>query len=100
MHTTPELRSQWASVAERSLDFDGAGSMIFSSFDSFLAAFADPYYINVIAVDECRFSDKSKTVTATSTMGTPKKIVDDGEIKIKLKEGVIEEFKKWEEKGN
>jgi len=74
--------------------------MTFKSFDDFMAAFTDPYFINVILVDEHGFLDKTKSVSPTSTMGMTKQIIDGGEIKIDIPEARMKEWKAWEGTGN
>jgi hypothetical protein len=72
-------------------------TMTFESFDRFIAAFSDPYYINVIEIDERRFLDKTKSVSPTSTMGLTKTVIQGGDIKVDVGQDVMVEWKKWEE---
>ncbi|KAL6856311.1 EthD domain-containing protein [Trichoderma novae-zelandiae] len=60
------------------MDFDGAVVWEFSSLEHYMSAFADPYYVNVIAPDEDNFLDKSKG-TATVALGNIHHIVAGGE---------------------
>jgi hypothetical protein len=61
------------------LDYDGAVIWEIPSLEHFLNAFADPYYLNVIAPDEDNFLDKSKAEVATVTLGHFHNIVAGGE---------------------
>lgn len=74
--------------------------MTFESFDRFIAAFSDPYYVNVIEIDERRFLDKAKSVSPTSTMGLMKTVIQGGDIKVDVGEDVMMEWKKWDGEGN
>lgn len=60
------------------MDYDGAVIWEISSLKHHMSAFADPYYVNVIAPDEHNFLDKSKE-TATVILGSIHHIVAGGE---------------------
>lgn len=66
--------------------------------DAFTAAFEDPYYKNVIALDEPKFL-LSRTNVPRS-MGEKRVIIGDGKLLVESSEEIMVEWRKWEEKGN
>ncbi|KAK1240473.1 hypothetical protein MKX07_004501 [Trichoderma sp. CBMAI-0711] len=65
------------------MDYDGAVIWEISSLEHYMSAFADPYYVNVIAPDEYNFLDQSRE-TATVTLGNVHHIVAGGEALIDI----------------
>jgi hypothetical protein len=65
------------------MDYDGAVIWQISSLEHYMSAFADPYYVNVIAPDEYNFLDKSRE-TAMVTLGNVHRIVAGGEALIDI----------------
>lgn len=79
------------------IQFDGIAMFLISSLEKFVAAFKDPYYINVIEPDERELIDKDgvgKGVVA-SFSGTMLPIIDMG--KSFIGEKGEKERKIWEE---
>jgi len=63
------------------LDYDGIALFEVSSLEKFSNAFRDPYYREVIEVDEHRFLDKkSVQVIGASTIGISKTFVDNNSV--------------------
>jgi EthD domain len=63
------------------LDFDGGVDWYVPSYESYEAAFKDPYYLNVIEPDEWNFVDKGsgkEIAGAVSTVGVSRDIVREG----------------------
>ncbi|KAL6879929.1 EthD domain-containing protein [Trichoderma longibrachiatum] len=80
VHTSNVLRQSLTStpLPITVMDYDGAVIWEISSLKHYMSAFADPYYVNVIAPDEHNFLDKSKE-TATVILGSIHHIVAGGE---------------------
>ncbi|KAL7809505.1 EthD domain-containing protein [Trichoderma gracile] len=80
VHTSNVLRQSLTStpLPITVMDYDGAVIWEISSLEHYMSAFADPFYVNVIAPDEYNFLDKSKE-TVTVTLGNVHHIVAGGE---------------------
>ncbi|KAH8799850.1 hypothetical protein F5884DRAFT_905331 [Xylogone sp. PMI_703] len=81
VHTPTHICQQFqgaSPVAVNTLAFGGVASFKFNSFEKYLAAFADPYYVNVIAPDEQKFLGKIFKEAATVIMGIEHQIVTEG----------------------
>jgi len=83
-HTPSKLREKWATVTGCPvIDFDGYAEITFSSMESLMEAFQDPYHINVVRPDEDKFWDKEATrnIAFTGIMqmtGVVREIVKNG----------------------
>ncbi|KAK5988345.1 Conidial pigment biosynthesis dehydratase EthD [Cladobotryum mycophilum] len=68
IHTPSNMRQTLAAVPVplSLLDYDGAVIWEIPSLEVFLNAFADPYYLEIIAPDEAHFLDRK---VATMTLG-------------------------------
>jgi hypothetical protein len=82
------------------LDFDAAADWYILSHERYVAAYADPYYINVIEPDEHNFVDKSpaavgkKTlIRAVTTLGYCKDMIKDGKAVREINDDIR---RKWE----
>lgn len=64
---------------------------------TFARGFQDPYYVNVISVDENRFLDKTSSLMRVVGMG--KQILDSGKAVVDLGDN-LRIWKEWEEKEN
>ncbi|KAL1891025.1 hypothetical protein Sste5346_007847 [Sporothrix stenoceras] len=67
------------------IEFDAAADFYVKSYDDYLAAYKDPYYLAVIEPDEHNFVDKSRpegqttVVRAMSTLGQCRYMIRDGQ---------------------
>lgn len=99
VHTPPALRNQSRSAEGNhpaALPYDGVAIFDPPSVEAFQAAFEDPYYKNVIALDEPKFL--SSRTDVPRTMGEPRPIIKDGKLLIESPVEIMDEWRKWEEK--
>jgi hypothetical protein len=91
-----------------SIAFDSAADWYVESYEAYLAAYADPYYVEVIEPDEHNFVDKgqldsaesvTKTVVrAVSTLGVCRSMIKDGKPSVEIKEEIWNTFKDYRRK--
>lgn len=79
---TPEWRN--------GISYDGAALMDVVSYEAYVQAYSDPYYINVIEPDERNFvakdfHGKRQVLKAMSTLGVCKPMVERGKAQIEYK---------------
>jgi hypothetical protein len=77
------MASEWRG----DINYNGAALFDVVSYEAFVKAFEDPYYINVIEPDEHNFvakdvTGKNQVLKAMSTMGVCKTIVSGGKPQI------------------
>jgi hypothetical protein len=90
-----------------SIDFDAAAVWHVQSYEAYLAAYSDPYYINVIEPDEQNFVDKGQkdgtgpgkvtTVRAMSTLGVYRSMIHDGKPTVEVSEEILKKFNSYQE---
>lgn len=110
---TPEtLRKAFSSQMDEdfaaTLEFDAAVDWYVESVEGYLAAYADPYYVNVIEPDEHNFIDKDgasgsgpgkKTVIrAISTCGFCRSMIKDGTAAIPVAGDIWQKFNEYQKK--
>jgi len=99
LHATTFTQAQWAKYGAKAgfqgFDFDGAAEITFPSYERLAAAYSDPYYVNVIKPESEKFLAK-KIDVPMSTMGVPKKIIQDGKVVIEA-EKEVKFWKEWED---
>ncbi|OBT50875.1 hypothetical protein VE04_08484 [Pseudogymnoascus sp. 24MN13] len=90
-HTPAAMREAFAGVMASEwrgdINYNGAALFDVVSYEAFVKAFEDPYYINVIEPDEHNFvakdvTGKNQVLKAMSTMGVCKTIVSGGKPQI------------------
>jgi len=87
-----------------SIDYNAAVDFYVESYERFIAAYHDPYYLSVIEPDEQRFVDKGQidggkrtVVRAMSTLGTAKSMIKDGKAAVQVKSEIWENWQKLKE---
>jgi len=106
-YQTPEtLRRTFSSKMDpafnTSIEYDAAADWYVDSYEAYLAAYTDPYYINVIEPDEHNFVDKGQLdesnagkqtiVRAVSTLGFCRSMIKDGKPSIDINEKIWQDF--------
>jgi hypothetical protein len=93
-----------------SIEFDSAAMWSVESYDAYLKAYADPYYVNVIEPDEHNFVDKGQldgqgagtgkktVVRAVSTLGVCRSMIKDGKAAVAVEDGIWHTFKQYKAK--
>jgi hypothetical protein len=91
-----------------SIEFDSAADWYIHSYEAYLAAYADPYYVEVIEPDEKNFVDKGQldgpdggkktVVRAVSTLGVCRSMIKDGKPVVAVKEEIWDTFKQYKSK--
>jgi len=91
-----------------SIEFDSAADWYIESYEAYLAAYMDPYYINVIEPDEKNFVDKGQLdgpdsgkktiVRAISTLGVCRSMIKDGKPSVAVKDEIWHTFKEYKAK--
>ena len=94
MRNTLEKALESAPHRPKMLPFDGCALITCESIERLLGAYADPYYAEVIAVDEARFVDAVHSqlqlaggVPPAGSMGLMEKWLVDGKPTIDVSEG-------------
>jgi hypothetical protein len=87
------------------IEYDAAADWYIESYEKYLAAYADPYYINVIEPDENNFVNKgqldgtirgTKTVVrAITTLGVYRSMIQDGKASVEVKDEIWTNFKEY-----
>jgi EthD domain len=78
------------------IDFDAAADWLVESYEGYLAAYTDPYYINTIEPDERNFVDKEGKTTivrAMSTLGFCRSMIKDGKPSVPVSDEIWAKFK-------
>ena len=93
-----------------SIDFDAAAIWYIESYDRYLAAYQDPYYLTVIEPDERNFVDKGQlsgqepgkktVVRAMSTLGVPRSMIKDGKASVDVNDGIWAKFKEFQDRSS
>lgn len=85
------------------IDFDAAADFYVTSYDDYLRAYADPYYLAVIEPDERNFVDKGQcggqnttttVVRAMSTLGQYRHMIRDGKPQVEVTDAI---WQRWHE---
>jgi hypothetical protein len=87
------------------VNFDAAAVWHVKSYDAYVAAYKDPYYIDVIEPDEQNFVDKGQmdgknpgkvtVVRAMSTIGVYRYIIKDGKPAVDVSDDIWEKFNSY-----
>lgn len=77
-------------------EYDGASDCKADSLGAILAAFSDPYYVNVVEPDERKFIDKASKVVFTSIIGTSRQVIHKGMPLLDISHG-MEVWRQWQE---
>lgn len=108
--TPAELRKVFGGDIEPSfseaIEYDAAADWYVESYESYQAAYKDPYYIDIIEPDEQNFVDKGQVakpgnegkktvITAMSTLGYCRSMIKDGKPAVEVKDEIWEKFKEF-----
>lgn len=90
------------------VEFDAAVDWYVESYEAYLAAYTDPYYVEVIAPDEDNFVDKGQldgpdagkktVVRAVSTLGYCRSMIAEGKPLVPVKDEIWDKFKAYKAK--
>lgn len=111
--TPDELRKIFRGDIEpkfsEAIEYDAAADWYVEDYESYMAAYKDPYYISIIEPDEQKFVDKAQVggpgsegkktvITAMSTLGYCRSMIKDGKPAVEVKDEIWEKFKEFQEK--
>jgi hypothetical protein len=88
------------------IQFDAAADWYVESYEAYLAAYADPYYVEVIEPDEHNFVDKGQlangseagkktVIRAVSTLGHCRSMIKDGKPSVAVTGDIWENFQRY-----
>lgn len=82
-----------------SLDFNAAADWYFEDYETYMAAYNDPYYIDVIMPDEDTFVDKTSKTTimrAFTTLGVNRYMIEDGVPVVDVAPDIMKRFNEYQ----
>ncbi len=98
-----KLKSDFKTI----IDYDAAADLYVENYESYINAFSDPYYLNVIEPDEQKFVDKGQlgqapgkktVVRALTTVGINRSIIKDGKPAMQVDDEIWAKFNASREK--